>query len=79
MLNLRERSKYCIKCNRVQSFVTPTIGDIVLIKEELPSWQCKLRKINHLRVSRDGNIRSAQVTLGSGQKLNKLLKNAVSY
>ena len=73
LLSLRERTQNKIKSKRIQADNIPTQGDVVLIKEDLPRGQWRLGKLNRLRVSRDGQIRSAEVQTASGKILNRPL------
>ena len=47
----------------------PGVNDIVIIKEDkLPRQQCRLGRINKLIKSRDGNVRAAEVLVGTTGK-----------
>ena len=65
LLSLRERYQSFLKHPRKQSQQSPSEGDIVLIKEDLPRGRWKLAKIVHLHRGNDNRIRSAQVLLPS--------------
>ncbi|XP_060597240.1 uncharacterized protein LOC132751135 [Ruditapes philippinarum] len=71
LLSLRERMQTRLKASRIQSPVNPTIGDIVIVKENFSRGNWKLAKIEKLNVSRDGAIRSCQIKLASGNVLNR--------
>ena len=73
LLSLRERTQNKIKSKRIQAEDVPKIGDVVLIKDDLPRGQWKLGKLNRLRLSRDGQIRSAEVKTATGKMLNRPL------
>ncbi|XP_053383165.1 uncharacterized protein LOC128549742 [Mercenaria mercenaria] len=74
LLSLRERTQTQLKTGRIQSSDQPSIGDIVLLKEDLPRGSWKLGKIVNLIQSRDGKIRSAKVKVSSGKVLGRPLK-----
>ena len=67
MLSLRERKQTKLKGPRVQSPYTANVGDVVLIKDELPRGSWRLGRIQELINSRDGQCRSARVLLGSNK------------
>ena len=67
LLSLRERAQSKLKTGRVQSDITPSVGDIVLIKENIPCGCWKFGKVISLIQSRDGFCRSAKVSLSSGR------------
>ena len=67
MLSLRERTQNTLKSGRVQSHFPPNIGDVVLLKENIPRGCWKLGKVVNLVSSRDGLVRSAKVLLSSGR------------
>ena len=72
-LSLRERTQSKIKSHRVQSNAFPSVGDVVLIKDNLPRGQWKMGKITELRSSHDGKIRSAALQISSGRTLRRPL------
>ena len=45
LLSLRERQQIKLKQPKVQSSVTANMGDVVLIKDDLPSGSCRLGRI----------------------------------
>ncbi len=63
MLSLRERTQTHLKGPRIKSKFYPTIGDVVLIKENLPRGAWKAARIQELKRSSDGNYRSAKLIL----------------
>ena len=76
LLNLRERTQVKMKESRIKSNFSPSIGDVVLIKDDLPRGKWRIGKIHELIKSRDGEARSAKVLLPSqkimGRPLNLL-------
>ena len=73
LLSLRERLQTHLKMSRIQSPSEPTIGDIVLIKDETSRGCWKIGKVVHLFKSRDGQTRSARVRLSPARVLNRPL------
>ncbi|XP_045178199.2 uncharacterized protein LOC123538297 [Mercenaria mercenaria] len=73
LLSLRERSQNKIKSSRIQSHETPSVGDVVIVKDNLPRGQWKLGKVIKLHTSRDGQIRSAQLKVSNRQILRRPL------
>ena len=73
LLSLRERTQPQIKCGRIQSTVSPSVGDVVLVKGDLPRGCWKLAKVISLVSSRDGHKRSAKVRISSGRVLGRPL------
>ena len=73
LLSLRERSQRKLKSGRKQSNYSPSIGDVVLIKENTPRGCWKLGKIIELVTSRDQCTRSAKVSLSSGRIIGRPL------
>ena len=67
LLSLRERQQIELKQPRVQSSFTANMGDVVLIKDDLPRGSWRLGRIQELIKSRDGHIRSARVCLPTGK------------
>lgn len=70
---MRERTQNKIKSKRIQAAEASNVGDVVIIKEELPRGQWKLGRLIRLRVSRDGELRSAEVVTSSGTIPNRPL------
>ena len=56
----------------------PSVGDVVLIKDDLPRGCCRFGKILSLVPSRDGHIRSAKVSLCSGRVIVRPFESRVS-
>ena len=73
LLSLRERTQSKLKCHRIQSAQSPSEGDIVLVKDEIPRGCWKIAKVLSLATSRDGEIRSAKVQLSSGRVVGRPL------
>ena len=63
MLSLRERTQNKLKTERIHASYSARVGDIVLIKEDLPRGCWKLGKIIELVESRDQQVRSAKILL----------------
>ena len=66
LLSLRERMQSTLKSGRIKSQSAPCVGNVVLIKDDLPRGCWRLGKLLSLVTSRDGQIRSAKVYLCSG-------------
>ncbi|MCG8078604.1 MAG: hypothetical protein JAY75_20500, partial [Candidatus Thiodiazotropha taylori] len=73
LLSLRERLQTTIKTHRIQSSSKPCVGDIILVKDELPRSCWKMGKITDLKISNDGRVRSAEVQLASGKIIRRPL------
>ena len=73
LLSLRERKQITLKETRVRSPFLATIGDVVLIKDELPRGYWRLGRIQELVQSEDGEIRSAKVLLPSNKLIGRPL------
>jgi len=71
---LRERTQSSLKGPRSTAGTVPEVGDIVLIKENLPRGKWKIVRITELTKSRDKKIRSAIVVVGQ----RKILKRAIN-
>ena len=71
MLSLRERMQTEIKSGRIQAGTTPSVDDIVIIKDNCSRGDWKFGKITKLTKSRDGLIRSASVLLPSGKEIRR--------
>ena len=69
LLNLRERFQTNLKSSYIQAKSEPFIGEVVLIKENLPRCSWKLGQIKELNNSSDGNIRTAKVRMPNGRVL----------
>ena len=73
LANLRERSQHSLRSNRIKSPFTVHVGDVVLVKDNLPRGCWKIGRIVESTVSRDGNIRSVKVRLPSGRVIGRPL------
>ncbi|XP_062582984.1 uncharacterized protein LOC134244753 [Saccostrea cucullata] len=73
LLSLRERTAYRLKEGRIQHSMEPRMGDVVLVKDELPRGTWKVGRLCELTVSRDGQIRSGKVLLPNKKTLNRPL------
>jgi len=71
--NLRERSLTMLKGPRSSTNFTPKVGDVVLVKENLPRGYWKVGRICELFKSRDERIRSARITFGPNKFINRAL------
>ena len=70
MLNLRER----VQRKPHHHLIThPQVGEVVLIKDKLPSGRWKVGKISELIVGRDQRIRSAKVLIAPHRYLHRPL------
>ena len=74
LLSLRERTQTKLKEARVRFPLLAKVGDVVLIKDELPRGSWRMGKIQELVQSGDLQIRSAKVLLPSGKMLGRPLK-----
>lgn len=72
-LSLRERMQSKLKSCRVQSPFVPKVGNVVLIKDDLPRSTWKLGRIVKLISSIDKEVRSAKVQVSSGHILGRPL------
>ena len=63
LLSLRERTQLFMKSPRSTSATIPEVGNVVLIKENLPRGRWKVGRISELISSRDNQIRSAKVII----------------
>ena len=73
LLSLRERQQTKLKGPRVQSPYRANVGDVVLIKDDLPRGRWRLGRIQELIKSRDGQCRSARVLLASNKVIDRPL------
>lgn len=73
LLSLRERMQTQLKMGRIQSSSDPTVGDIVVIKDDTSRGSWKMGKIVDLFKSRDGETRSAKVQISPAKVLNRPL------
>lgn len=74
LICLRERTQSSLRQARVKAPFSVRVGDIVMIKDDLPRGTWKMGKIVELRQSRDGQVRSAKVKQASGKILGRPLK-----
>lgn len=74
LVSLRERYQTTLKSCRVQYPDTAGVGDVVLVKDELPRGTWKMGRIEELITSGDGQVRSARVKLPNGRVLGRALK-----
>ncbi|XP_053376986.1 uncharacterized protein LOC123529097 [Mercenaria mercenaria] len=73
LTNLRERMQSELKSKKTQSPYCAQVGDVVLIKENLPRGVWRMGRICELLQSRDGQIRSAKVNTATGKVLGRPL------
>ena len=70
MLSLRKRVQRKL-CR--QGIAVPRIGEVLLIKDNLPRGQWKMGKISELLVGKDQNVRSAKVPVSPHKYLHRPL------
>ena len=73
LLNLRERTQMVLKGPRKQAHDVPQVGDVVLIKENLPRGRWKVGSIHELIKGRDQMVRSAKVLVSPNCYLHRAL------
>lgn len=73
LLSLRERTQSSLKTGKRHSHFSPTEGDVVLIKDEIPRGCWRLGRVIKLVSSSDESIRSAKIRLPSGRVLGRPL------
>ena len=73
LLSLRERTKKALKAGNKRSHFSLGVGDVVLVKEDIPRGCWKLGKVIRLVTSHDGCIRSAKILLSSGRIIGRPL------
>ena len=73
LMSLRERMQTCLKCGRIRSPFSPQVGDVVILKDDVPRGLWKMGKIVTLIPSSDKEIRSAKVQLASGKVVGRPL------
>ena len=73
LLSLRERQQTELKCGRMVFPFMPKIGDVVLIKEDLPRGRWNMGRIVDSVKSTDGNVRSLKVKLKTGRVIGRPL------
>ena len=74
LLSLRERTQTKLKEARVRFPLLAKVGDVVLIKDELPRESWRMGKIQELVQSGNLQIRSAKVLLPSRKMIGRPLK-----
>ena len=74
LLSLRERTQLFLKGPRNKSATVPEVGDVVLIKENLPRGRWKVGRISELIPSSDNQIRSAKIIVAP----HKIIKRALN-
>lgn len=60
-----------IKTKRVLAGFSPSVGDVVLIKDNVPRGSWKIGRIVSLAKNSDGYICSGKVTLSSGRIIRR--------
>ena len=73
LLSLRERSQTNLKGPRTHSQFRANVGDVILIKDDLPMGSWRMGLIQDLIISRDGQIRSTKILLPSKKILGRPL------
>lgn len=73
LLSLRERTQSTLKRGKHQTKFSANVGDIVLIKDNVPRGSWRIGKICDLVQSTDGHIRSAKVQTPAGRILGRPL------
>ena len=73
LLSLRGRTQSTLKFRRIQSQFSPSVDDVVLIKDDIPRGCWRVGKVLRLVTSRDGCVRSAKVALPSGRVIARPL------
>ncbi|XP_053386648.1 uncharacterized protein LOC128550835 [Mercenaria mercenaria] len=59
LLGLRERAQVKLKSKKIVSVMESSVGDIVIIKDELPRSSWRMGRIEETQQSKDGKVRSA--------------------
>ena len=70
LLILRERTQMSLKGPKKLSHNAPQVGDVVLIKENLPRGRCKVGVIRQLIRGKDQMIWSARVLVSPNRYLH---------
>ena len=73
LLSLRERTQTMLKTGRNRSQYAPSVGNVVLIKDEIPRGCWRMGKVMKLVSSSDGSVRSAKVKMPSGRVFGRPL------
>ena len=76
LVNLREY--HDTNSKRTQGSGSPKVGDIVLLKDQLPRCQWQLCRIKSLISGRDSNVRAAKVRSPGGHTYNRPLQHLFS-
>lgn len=71
LLSLRERSQIKLKEARTKSPYKASVGDVTLIKEDLPRGAWRMGRIKELIQSRDGQVRSAKILLPNNKVIGR--------
>ena len=71
LLSLRERSQIKLKEARTISPYKASVGDLTLIKEDLPRGTWRMGRIKELIQSRDGQVRSAKILLPNNKVIGR--------
>ena len=74
LLSLRERTQNTLKTGRVATHSYPQVGDIVLVKDDLPRGCWNMGKIVKLNISADSCVCSGRVKLHTGRIIGRPLK-----
>ena len=75
ILSLPEIPQMGLKCPHSTTAATPRVGDVVLIKEDLPRGKWKVGRICELIQSRDHRIRSVKITVAPGKIIKRAALN----
>jgi len=73
LTSLRERTQVDLEHGRTQAIETCKVGDVVLIKDNVPRGDWRFGQIEELILSKDGFVRSAKVRTQTGKTLNRPL------
>ena len=73
LMNLRERTRTQLREAKKRSQYPAQIGDVVLIKDDLPRGNWRIGKITQLMTSFDEQVRSAKVILTSKRIISRPL------
>ena len=73
LLSLRERAQNMLNTGRCHFQFSPSVGDVVLIKDEIPRGCWRMGKVIKLVTSADGSVRSAKIKMPSGRVFGRPL------
>ena len=73
LLSLRERSQVKLKESNILYPYSAKIGDVILIRDNLPRGSWRMGRIHELISSKDGQIKSAKVLLPSNKIIGRPL------